>query len=542
MSLHMARVATKITPTSEGGFSARKRIPADVQDAYQKLYGKKYEEWFNSGPIPIALARAKHREWLNEIEARITNIRAEQKGEGRTLSPMQARALSGEWYSWFVTRHLARTSPPAHWEQFLELLSEKAIDGARYEGDPDDPRWNATELWDRSYGAREPARCMAADWAETTQFLHTKHLTLEASARDLFLDYVCRDLFIALDLLIRRGKGDYTEDTHPEQFPKFERVADPSVTPWSLFEQWIAEVKPRPATVDRWRSVFLKLMEDFPRHSAAMLTPEEVHEWLRSLIGPERSARTVRDVWKVAAHTVFAWAVGQKLVTRNPFAAVKVTVPRTARTREGKWFTQEEIETILRAAISISNPKTKTQAARRWLPWLCAYTGARSGEIAQLRDVDVGKMDGVNAIRITADAGTTKNRMTRSVPLHEHLLKQGFLEFVRSSGRGPLFYSEKKTARVSSDATNPPKPPYVQVREDVGEWVRKLGVTDHEIQPNHAWRHTFKLIGSRHGMPEHILDAICGHAPASVGRGCGTPDLIDKAEELKKFPRYRIGS
>ncbi|MGB9389338.1 MAG: hypothetical protein WCB70_05010, partial [Xanthobacteraceae bacterium] len=90
----MARVATKITPTSEGGFSARKRIPADVRDAYQKHYGKKHEEWFNSGPMPIALARAKHREWLNEIEARITNIRAERKGEGPTLSPMQARALS----------------------------------------------------------------------------------------------------------------------------------------------------------------------------------------------------------------------------------------------------------------------------------------------------------------------------------------------------------------------------------------------------------------------------------------------------------------
>jgi integrase len=131
--------------------------------------------------------------------------------------------------------------------------------------------------------------------------------------------------------------------------------------------------------------------------------------------------------------------------------------------------------------------------------------------------------------------------MTRTVPLHEHLLKQGFLEFVRSSGRGPLFYSEKKTA-PSSDTTNPTKPPYVQVREDVGEWVRKLGVTDREIQPNHAWRHTFKLIGSRYGMREHILDAICGHAPASVGRGYGTPDLIDKAKELKKFPRYSIGS
>jgi len=36
----MPRVATKLTPTHEGGFTARKVIPADVRDEYAKLYGK----------------------------------------------------------------------------------------------------------------------------------------------------------------------------------------------------------------------------------------------------------------------------------------------------------------------------------------------------------------------------------------------------------------------------------------------------------------------------------------------------------------------
>jgi hypothetical protein len=39
---------------------------------------------------------------------------------------------------------------------------------------------------------------------------------------------------------------------------------------------------------------------------------------------------------------------------------------------------------------------------------------------------------------------------------------------------------------------------------------------------------------------EHILDAICGHTPAYEGRGYNTPTLADKAEELKKFPRYEL--
>jgi hypothetical protein len=79
----------------------------------------------------------------------------------------------------------------------------------------------------------------------------------------------------------------------------------------------------------------------------------------------------------------------------------------------------------------------------------------------------------------------------------------------------------------------------VKVRERLATWVRKLGVTDPNIRPNHAWRHTFKQIGHRY-IPERILDAITGHAPATVGRGYGAPTLADMAKALKKFPRYSL--
>ena len=100
----MPRLATKLASTNKGGFIARKVIPFDVRDEYAKLYGQRTEERLNTGPLPISLARAKHREWSSEIEARIANIRAARKGEGRTLTPKEARALAGEWYHWFTAR------------------------------------------------------------------------------------------------------------------------------------------------------------------------------------------------------------------------------------------------------------------------------------------------------------------------------------------------------------------------------------------------------------------------------------------------------
>ena len=44
--------------------------------------------------------------------------------------------------------------------------------------------------------------------------------------------------------------------------------------------------------------------------------------------------------------------------------------------------------------------------------------------------------DGIHAVRITPEAGTVKGGKARVVPLHEHLIAQGFLKFVGGSGQG----------------------------------------------------------------------------------------------------------
>jgi integrase len=536
----MPRTATKLDTAKDGGWTARKRIPEDVQDAYEKLYGVRWEARFRCGPMSAVAARAKHREWLSEVEGLIENIRAERRGEGSALTEKQARALSGQWYEWYVANHLERPSPVAHWELFVERLTDQVFRGAEDYRDPDDPSWTVTSAWEGNFDAREPARAMAADYAETSQFLHAKHLTLDPASRALFLDHVVHDLFVALDLLFRRGKGDWSEDTYPRKFPRFEAKGDPALTPTALFEKWVVAKKPQPGTVKRWRGVFMKLQKDFPTTSMAALTPEEAQDWCNTLIGPERSAGVVNEVWKSAARTVFKWAVRQKLLSRNPFDGVSITVPRKNLVRDTKAFTGDEIKIILKGASAISTPKTKGQAVRHWVPWLCAYTGARAGEITQLRGVDVAERDGVLAIRITPEAGTVKTRTPRTVPLHEHLIDQGFLEFAKASGRGPLFYREPKGPQPAPDATNPKKPLYAKAREHLAAWVRDLGVTDPEVKPNHAWRETFKQVGHRHGISERILDAIAGHTPISVGRGYGLPTLKDMADALKKFPRYDI--
>ena len=131
--------------------------------------------------------------------------------------------------------------------------------------------------------------------------------------------------------------------------------------------------------------------------------------------------------------------------------------------------------------------------------------------------------------------------MGRTVPLHEHLIAQGFLAFAASRGKGPLFYNVAKGPSHVSAATNPSKPRYVKAREHLAVWIRRdVKITDHEVRPNHGWRHTFKLIAARNGIGDGMSDYITGHSPATVARGYGAPTIRDMAEALKRFPRYEL--
>ena len=532
----MPRVAIKLSPTKSGGFIARKRIPADVQSEYQRLYGVEWEERLNTGAgITLNLARAMHREWLTEIETRIQNLRAERKGVGRALTPQQARGLAGEWYHWFTNRHLAKHRPASHWKEYLSEVCEQVSDAVL---PPRGLDGSTHEEWESSPEARKRVRPLLADWGETSLFLAGRGVTLDQPSRELFLDYLYSDFAAALRLLMRRADGDYSPDDRPRQFPKFAETPDPSLSPWMLFERWIGAVKPATSTVDRWRAVFLQLGKDFPVQNAASFNPEQARAWLNNLINDKRTAATVRGTWLRAAKTIWGWALEQRLVAINPFADIRLPVRRRIRTRESKAFLSVEARTILAAALAVSDVGRKSAAAKRWIPWLCAYTGARSGEIAQLRGSDVVERDGVSAVRITPEAGTVKSRHARIVPLHEHLIEQGFLKFVQRSGKGPLFYNKRSNDEDGDDPTNPRKPRYVKTREHIAAWVRGLGVDDPELQPNHAWRHTFKQIAERHGISERVSNSLTGHAPHTVGRGYGAPTLSDMAAALRNFPRY----
>lgn len=71
------------------------------------------------------------------------------------------------------------------------------------------------------------------------------------------------------------------------------------------------------------------------------------------------------------------------------------------------------------------------------MPLLGLFTGARLGELCQLRTVDVQMVGGLPALVLTDDGEDQSIKSEaghRTVPIHSELLRLGFLEYVETMG------------------------------------------------------------------------------------------------------------
>jgi len=168
--------------------------------------------------------------------------------------------------------------------------------------------------------------------------------------------------------------------------------------------------------------------------------------------------------------------------------------------------------------------------AKRWCPWLAAYSGARISELTALEREDIWQEGAVWVMHFDE----TKTGEPRTVPIHQHLIEQGFIEFVIGSGKGPLFYvpaHHRKDAELSPAGVR---------AQAVAEWVRRVTNLDRNVDPNHGWRHTWKNHALAAGIDVRLRDAIAGHGKQSVARDYEEPTVPMKAEALARFPRYQI--
>jgi integrase len=524
-----------------GGYIARKAIPADVRDAYAAAHGVRREALFRlPAGSPQNEARRAYAEWLLEVEERIKRLMAAASGQVVTLSQRELHGLAARWYLWFMRLHADNPGTQDQWEHISSDLQDVWESGFSGMGDPD-------EVGEVTPAHRRRIRAKLAELSQLATFLATEREAISAESTEALLDGPLRDEFgAALSQLMKMAGGDYRPDPRAVDAEQIGRV-QPTTGPrlagwdaWDAFSAYVTERKPANSTINRWRAIFLNLNDHFRNKDVALYTGDDAVAWKDTLIGEDRASRTVNDVWLTAARTVFQWVVDQKKIEKNPFHRVKAAGPKVKPTK-GE-FADEAIETILAATLrqQTSNEGAKLKAAKRWVPWLSAYSGSRPGEMTQLRREDIVRHRlGHWTLSITPEAGTVKGSVARTIVLHEHLIEQGFIDFVEAAPKGPLFY-ELSSERPIKDPLNPPRPASVVLRNKLAAWVRSLGVEDKGYSPGHSWRHTFARRAARAGIEERLRNAFCGWVDTRAKRVYETPTVEDLAKAIDQFPRYEI--
>ena len=254
--------------------------------------------------------------------------------------------------------------------------------------------------------------------------------------------------------------------------------------------------------------------------------------------GEPLSAATVKNSDLAALKSVFAWAVAEGRLNNNP--AIDVSVARITKVKlREREFTTEEAHTILQAASRLQPGRElpQTFAAKRWIPWVLAFTGARVGEIVQMRRQDLRRVEveghpgGVWVLRITPEAGAVKTKQAREVPLHPQLVQLGFPAFVERVRDERLFLVPDPAGDITG--------PLQAVKNRLGEFARQH-VSDRGVSPNHGWRHRFRTVATEVGISGNVIDALCGWSARSVGDRYGSVSLKTRADAILRLPQIIV--
>jgi integrase len=341
----------------------------------------------------------------------------------------------------------------------------------------------------------------------------------------------------------RWADGDFSpmrggEDRYPSA-PEIK--AKPQITLADVRDRWVKDRTAQgksPKTIERLKKEFGCLVQYLggkDSRDAATVTPDDIEGWinhLETVRGLDR--RTIADVSLTLVKAAFA--LSRRKLPSWPFEGVKVVVPKKRRERS-PGYSKDEALAILRAARTELGvgPRTSDHIRRaiRWVPWICAHTGARVGEIAQLRREDFKASDGIKYIHITPEAGTTKTGNDRFVPLHPQLIEEGLWEAIVSLPTGPVFAPKPTDSQAVANTSS--------TKNRLREWIwEKVKIEDHRLQPNHAWRHRFITEARGIKMDSETRDRITGHEDGRASAGYGDTELHVIHEAISKMPRIEL--
>jgi integrase len=399
------------------------------------------------------------------------------------------------------------------------------------------------------------------------------HLPKPSPAYELFVDMIAEAVIDALKVTLERDSGNLAaEPTSPVVKAGKQALAakaKPGETLLELFDLWAEEMLAKGAkradTVNQDRKVIAQVAAFIGTdRDVRSITPMDVADYrdtMRQLPPKWMSKKALRDLDMLTAAArareldmprtaftnvnkhlstispLFKWLAGQPKWAGlgNPCAGL--FYPKVKGKNPRPPFTTGDLNAILGSPLFTGFQgdgkehlpgNQRARDWRHWIPLVAMFTGARIGEVAQLRLGDVRQERGVWFVHIRHDAGeglATKSGKSRPAAVHSLLEDIGFLEFharqCERAGSNPgtvLFPELAPNARGQISGT-----PSRWWRD----YLAAIGVKDPSVEGgdgfgSHSFRHT---LADRLRDEAELLDteiAVClGHSIKTTTSGYG---------------------
>ena len=410
---------------NSGVYWLRKRVPDDLRQAIGKG-----EEKRSLGTRNADEAKRRHAQALVELEERWANLR---RGL-HALTQQEIDRIAGQVYERCVVQ-LSQNS--ADEKDRVLAPSDKHRDTADFAavllGLP--PSELISMYFNRGGSQQGEIERRCGSLAD--DYLQTHGLLVDPESRDRLVHKLALAIEHACQTSLSHVNGHYVPNPFASPPPTWARqpsrgapkpLKHNGVSFDELLSGWITEKQPRDKTQYAWRRVIDQFCKFVGHADASRVSADDLVRWKASLLEAGLRAKTIRDGKLAPIRAILQWAVDNRRLKQNP--AERITIDIKGKLADKKrGYSEDEARKVLKAALKERDP------LRHWVPWLCAYSGARVSEICQLRAEDIVQQDGIWCVRFTPEAGSLKNVSSeRAVPLHPVLIEQGISK-VRQSGR-----------------------------------------------------------------------------------------------------------
>lgn len=239
----------------------------------------------------------------------------------------------------------------------------------------------------------------------------------------------------------------------------------------------------------------------------------------------EPRADSTMDLAKTQISAFFNGLVKRRVIASSPMVSFRDPTKSLVDTPKRRPFEAEEIAKIF-------DPETFLPWARKaphawWGPMIGLYTGARVGEVAQLKVADIIQDAGIwcFSIQVTedSDGGVSQSlkgaSAIRVIPIAQPLLDAGFLHFLedaRESGHARLFPQLRMGCKAGTQERNGVG--YGQALCRLFSAHLKRSMSMEKGMAFHCFRHNLITELTINKVEPRVIASITGHLPKQHGR------------------------